>query len=78
MGPSGQPDQAGPRQIIVGTGGRSLFDRYERIAGSEFIDIKHFGVLSLQLQPGTYTWQFVDTDGQVLDQGADSCHSAMR
>jgi acid phosphatase type 7 len=78
---NGNPAADGVREIISGTGGRSHFVPFthiERVAGSEFIDIKHFGVTRLQLQPGTYTWQFVDTEGQVLDHGSDVCHSAMR
>ncbi len=31
------------------------------------------GVLRLTLEDGTYSWQFIDTSGRVLDSGEASC-----
>jgi hypothetical protein len=79
IGSNAKPDPNGVREIISGTGGRSHFMPFgiiDRVAGSEFIDIKHFGVTELQLNSGWYSWQFVDTAGKVLDSGSDTCHNA--
>lgn len=77
LNPQGKPDPAGIRQITVGTGGRSHSVILDRLPGSQFIDGDHFGVLEMYLGQGAYTWNFVDTQGDVLDKGSDKCHSAL-
>jgi hypothetical protein len=62
----------GVRQFIVGTGGRSLFS----LDGTHNVEktTKAYGLLELRLQPTSYTWQFVNTSGTVLDSGTSNCH----
>lgn len=73
--PSGARDGGGIREFVVGTGGGGLYpfgaprpNSQVRIAGS-------YGVLRLVLEPTSYRWQFVNTNGRVLDSGGPrSCH----
>lgn len=83
-------DEAGIRQIIVGTGGRSLTDiDPERAASTAGLEVwadddrdgdEHDGsngVLVLTLRPAGYGWQFVPVaGGDFTDSGTDTCHSA--
>lgn len=74
LGPEGQPDPAGVRQFVVGTGGRNLYRA--RRAGPvlpELVRDDHFGVLRLRLHSGGYLWSFVSTTGAVLDRGESAC-----
>jgi hypothetical protein len=64
---------AGVRQIVVGTGGRSLFGFNPAVANSA-VRISVFGILKMELGDGTYTWQFVDQSGTVRDSGNGTCH----
>jgi acid phosphatase type 7 len=75
MDEDGNLDPAGLRQFVVGTGGRSLFaDTGPQQPGSERLDTTSFGVLEVELAPGSYGFRFVREDGAVLDQGSGSCH----
>jgi hypothetical protein len=76
MTPDGTPDQSfGIRQIIAGTGGARLFDRPPATYG-ETIITGRWGVLVLRLSAADYDWNFVATDGAVLDAGHGTCHAA--
>lgn len=68
--------RGGIREFVVGTGGGGLYaDFGQPLANSEFRDARSFGVLRLTLSDGSYTWQFVRTDGVVLDAGpSQRCH----
>jgi acid phosphatase type 7 len=68
----GVPAADGMREFVVGTGGAHLYPNWnpfhasrERLAGH--------GVLKLTLEDGAYSWQFIDTSGQVRDSGKASC-----
>jgi hypothetical protein len=63
----------GVRELVVGTGGRSLYTTGAHQPGSEFVQDQQFGVLHLTLDDGGYDWQFVAVGGAVLDQGSDTC-----
>ena len=64
----------GIRQFVVGTGGAPLMPALSRVANSEVLLMKH-GVLKLTLEPQSYKWEFVSTDGgAVVDSGAGTCH----
>lgn len=73
----GQPvaddEEGGTRQFVVGTGGRSLYQLKDPIAGSEVGVDGSFGVLELTLTPTGYEWEFVDVDDAVRDSGSDTC-----
>jgi hypothetical protein len=75
LSPAGAADPAGLREIVVGTGG-------EKLAGpaptsgrpTPLASARTFGYLRLVLHPGAYDWQFVRSDGRVLDRGTQLCH----
>jgi hypothetical protein len=72
--PSGIADPAsGIRQIVVGTGGKSLYGSGTAITNSEK-QLATFGVLKLTLKAGSYDWAFVAENGSVLDSGSGNCH----
>jgi len=80
-------DDEGIRQIIVGTGGRSLTDiDPERAANTAGLEVwadtgddgdeqdGSNGVLKLALRPAGYDWEFVPVaGGEFTDSGSDAC-----
>ena len=76
---AGQADpEAGIREFVVGTGGRSLKPFGTAVqANSEARIADRFGVLKLTLHPDGYDWQFVTAPGgTVADAGSGQCHGA--
>lgn len=69
LDPSGRPAADGLRQFVVGTGGHETYPLDDRCAGRQAADDSTAGVLRLVLSRGSYTWQFVATDGRVIDRG---------
>jgi acid phosphatase type 7 len=65
---------AGVREIVVGTGGNSLytFSTPPR-ASSRYRDDNHYGVVRLTLAPTSWSTEFHRTDGQIADQAAAGC-----
>lgn len=73
--PDGNRDpETGLRQFVVGTGGGRLYPWDEILPNSEFRYNEDWGVLKLTLGDGSYTWQFIRTDGSTIDSGSDECH----
>lgn len=74
--PTGQLDESrGVRQIIVGTGGRSLnaFGTIE--PNSEVRDSTTYGVLKVTLRARSYEWEFLPIAGGAFkDSGSNACH----
>ena len=68
----GVPAADGMREFVVGTGGARLYPNWSPMHRSR-VRLAAHGVLRLTLDDGTYAWQFIDTDGHVLDSGAASC-----
>jgi hypothetical protein len=66
-------DARGIRQFTAGTGGATLYGRVRNAANSEIL-LANFGLLRLKLDPALYEWQFIDLNGNVLDQGLNVCH----
>jgi hypothetical protein len=66
-------DVKGIRQFTVGTGGAPLYGRTRNALNSELL-ISNFGILRLKLDPALYSWEFLDMNGNVLDQGLNVCH----
>jgi len=59
------------RQLIVGTGGRSLgTPRSGADAG-----VKAYGVAELDLNASDYSWSFLTVSGGVRDSGSSSCRA---
>lgn len=68
--PQGEAVPDGIRQFVVGTGGKSHYGLSDmKDANFEFGSDTDFGVLRLQLFDGSYSWEFVDIEGAVLDSG---------
>jgi acid phosphatase type 7 len=70
----GVADAQGPREFVVGTGGRSLYPTGPPIANQEAQGQDTFGVLELTLHPTSYEWQFVpEAGGTFSDSGSANC-----
>jgi acid phosphatase type 7 len=70
----GVADAQGPREFVVGTGGRSLYPTGPPIANEEAQGQDTFGVLKLTLHTTSYEWQFVpETGGAFTDSGSAAC-----
>ena len=73
--PSGTPDAAGIRQIVVGTGGAGLYAWKTDSTLIEARDNTTYGVLRLDLTPGGYAWEFMPAgNGTFTDSGTTACH----
>ncbi|HLO15364.1 MAG TPA: metallophosphoesterase [Anaerolineales bacterium] len=75
MNATGQADPLGLREIVVGTGGRSLYQFGTILLTSEVHDSSTYGVLKLTLHADSYDWQFVPVAGSTFtDSGSTKCH----
>jgi len=75
----GTTDQEfGIREIVVGTGGRSLdIIGPRRQPNSEITNDDTLGVLKLTLHPASYDWEFIPVAGfKFHDSGSGACHAA--
>ena len=70
----GNGDNSGIKEFVVGTGGRSLYDRKTTQKTTEFFSNKDYGVLELDLEPAKYTYKFVNLDKKILDTGSANCN----
>ncbi|HEV1992834.1 MAG TPA: metallophosphoesterase [Candidatus Acidoferrum sp.] len=75
--PEGNADPAhGIREIVAGTGGRSLDLLGFATPNSEIREWDTYGVLKLTLSPGKYTWGFIPEEGKSFrDSGSGVCHN---
>lgn len=72
---AGTPDPVrGPREFVVGTGGKNLGLIRRVRANSEAHDTESFGVLAMTLSARGYSWRFVTEDAGVADAGSAACH----
>jgi alkaline phosphatase len=69
-----QPEGQAPRQFVVGTGGANLYGFWKPPYRSE-ARVLRYGVLQLSLEPGRYSWRFIDVDGRARDAGAARCRA---
>lgn len=72
--PDGTPSPLGIREIIVGTGGRSVHE-FAAAHPNSVARLKVFGYLRLVLGTSKYSWELVDETGAVRDRGTADCHS---
>jgi len=72
--PQGFYNAAGVRQLVVGTGGGSLYTFGVIQRNSEVRKSGSYGILKLVLHAGSYEWEFVPTSGSFSDSGTTSCH----
>jgi hypothetical protein len=64
----------GIREIVVGTGGRSLYPLFRHTPNSWIGNDQTYGVLQLTLAPGRYSFQFLPVlDGRFTDSGSFRC-----
>jgi len=68
----GKPAEDGMREFVVGTGGARLYPTWKPYHSSRKRLASH-GVLKLELDDGSYGWQFIDTSGRVRDSGEARC-----
>lgn len=74
LAPDGTPDPDGIRQLVVGTGGRSLYPTLLPRAGTEVRRAATFGILVLTLSPDEYRWRFAPVAGDTFtDAGTGLC-----
>ncbi|MFN2263559.1 MAG: DNRLRE domain-containing protein [Anaerolineales bacterium] len=73
--PNGVADPGrGIREFIVGTGGRSHANSYNKAPNSEVFNSDTYGVLKLSLHQTSYDWEFVPIAGQTfVDFGSGVC-----
>jgi hypothetical protein len=72
---AGVPDpERGPREFVVGTGGKSLGLIRQVRANTEAHDTESFGVLAMTLGSRGYSWRFVTEDRGDTDAGTAACH----
>ena len=65
----------GVRQFISGTGGKSRGLVPSTFAMVEKVDpARRYGVLRLVLHPTSYDYEFIATDGTIVDSGTTACH----
>jgi hypothetical protein len=74
--PDGALDPArGIRELVVGTGGKSLRGFEDIAPNSEVRNSDTYGVLMLTLHPNGYDWRFVPVAGKTFtDSGSARCH----
>jgi hypothetical protein len=73
--PDGTADpERGIRQFIVGTGGSRLYGFKDVKPNSEVRYNSTPGVIKLTLGSGSYTWEFIPTEGTFSDKGTGTCH----
>jgi hypothetical protein len=68
----GLPSPQSPRQFVVGTGGKTLYQLKLR-PKMGFASDNTFGFLELQLSEGSYKWWFRDVQSRVIDNGVARC-----
>ena len=67
--------ERGIRELVVGTGGKSLARRRWNAPNSEVRRSATAGILQVTLRAGEYSWRFVTAPGgRVGDSGTSDCH----
>jgi hypothetical protein len=68
-----RPTPDGLRQFTVGTGGAELYS-FANVSPDSEVRIAAFGLLKLTLTGDGYRWEYLGTNGNVLDSGTGTCH----
>ncbi len=75
MNAEGAIASPGLRQIVVGTGGRDLYEFGSPLPASEVRNNTTYGVLKVTLHADGYDWEFIPIAGSTYtDGGSTSCH----
>ena len=70
----GAADPTGPREFVVGTGGKGLYPLAVETANREAADGSTAGVLKLRLRADGYDWTFEPETGKTFtDSGSGAC-----
>ncbi len=78
INPAGELDpDFGIRSFIVGTGGASYYALDQIQPFSEVRITDTFGIIQFELLPDSYSWQFINVEGQIMDEGSDTCSPAL-
>lgn len=76
---NGAADPHGPREFVVGTGGKSTRVFADPRPNSEVRNTGTFGVLRLDLHDTSYDWRFIPIAGKSFtDSGSGACHDLAR
>jgi len=79
INPKGEIDpNLGIRSFVVGTGGASFYAIDQVQPFSEIRITNQFGIIQFTLNPASYTWQFINVNGEIMDQGEDTCSPAFQ
>ena len=75
MNANGASVSPGLREIVVGTGGRDLYEFGSVLPASEVRNDSTFGVLKVTLRANGYDWEFIPVAGSTFtDSGSTDCH----
>jgi hypothetical protein len=75
MNAEGAAVSSGLREIVVGTGGRDLYEFGSPLPASEVRNDSTLGVLKLTLRADGYDWEFIPVAGATFtDRGSGICH----
>ena len=75
MNAEGAVASPGLREIVVGTGGRDLYEFDSPLPASEVREFSTYGVLKVTLRADGYEWEFIPIAGSTFtDSGSTSCH----
>lgn len=74
---TGQPTPGAPTEFVVGTGGHYTLT-FGEVDGRAVAATRTEGALRLVLREDSAEYQFIDTAGTVLDEGAVSCGESGR
>jgi Calcineurin-like phosphoesterase len=76
QGSRGEVDRRrGIVEMVVGTGGHSLYPSTRLRRNSEAFQNTTFGILAMRLGRGHFAWRYLAAPGgQVLDRGDHACH----
>jgi hypothetical protein len=75
MNAEGRVSSPGLRQIVIGTGGRSLSGFGRPHPASQVRYASTYGVLKLTLHVDSYEWEFIPVEGySFTDTGTTNCH----
>jgi len=69
----GRPSVNGIREFVAGTGGARSYAVVTPKANSE-MRISAYGILTLQLVTGGYSWEFKSANNTSSDRGSGACH----
>jgi acid phosphatase type 7 len=74
MDADGHLTDEGLVSFVVGTGGKSLYEKGRPEKGEVLAYNARAGVLDLKLGKAGFGWRFRNVDGKTIDEGVQACH----